>query len=188
MTRHLHNAQKFFRLLFLQRSTKKLHLQCVDHAQFSQPLKAKKSIGIWHPEGAWIHPWCQHFWKTKLKTDNKYLQITKNWKTALAIFKTNEFQKDVDHYTSFNSMSSNEVTRIQRIMEYGTNAKSNPHNYNNAWNFKPFDLYLSSKTNLIWCHVNWLQQLRHSISRNLIMKNLDITPNQSTNIWSLFCL
>ena len=46
-------------------------------------------------------------------------------------------------------MSSDEVMRIQKIMEYGTNAKSNPHNCNNACNFKRFDLYLSSKTNLI---------------------------------------
>ena len=123
-------------------------------------------------------------WK---QTINNY-RSPKTKKQHLLFFLTNEFQKDVDHYTSFNSMSSNEVTRIQKIMEYGTNAKSNPHNYNNTCNFKRFDLYLSSKTNLIWCHVNWLQQLRHSISRNLIMKNLDITPNQSTNIRSLFCL
>ena len=74
-------------------------------------------------------------------------RLPKTEKQHLLFFQTNEFQKDVDHNTSFNSMSSNEVMRILKIMEYGTNAKSNPHNYNSACNFNPFDFYLSSKTN-----------------------------------------
>lgn len=38
-------------------------------------------------------------------------------------------------------------------MEYGTNARSNPHNHNKACNFKPFAFYffLKNKLNLMSC-------------------------------------